>query len=703
MVRKPYVMMTRLSVIIIHVLAAVLACGVNTPAQVGGLGAAAAAPRKQPDGANAKRLMQTVVYSTFRPGNWDIYYFPSRGAQPRRLTNDPGLDYDAVISPDGRWVVFCSERRGNPDLYAIDLQHEGPPRLLFGSDNMEDQPAFSPDGKTLAFVSDRDGTADIYVAPFDPEKTRSIDRATNITRHIGGEFRPAFSPDGKRIAFSADWDVPPTGLPASRSRESDIYVMDADGKHMQRLTQSPGWDGSPKWSPDGRTIYFYSQRDGNKSRIWAMDAAGTNPRLISPKGMTALSPALTPDGRIAFAAKMSDTDGLDWKILSVSPDGSDQRMESDKSNSYWIPEFNPKTGAMVSHGPGPFQNDGPPGEAAENLLTEGPLLVANSPTFVDLPDRTLACYPIRKFGVAVDPTGQKLALTDSFYSSHYMAITNLDGTDKKVIHERKDRKVVPPIYNPAWSKDGSWILWMAGLPFGGLKEETDVWKMRADGSGAVNLTPNTPGNDGFADFSGDGSRIVFRSGRTGNFDIFVMNSDGTNVRNVTDNPAYDSFPAFSPLNDEIAFVSNRDGVLDEKQKIKTFEIYTLKINPDNTPGELRRITSSPGQDAHPRYSPDGKWLAFTSEHAGINDEEPLIQELYFMPQTYGEIYAVRLSDLKLVRLTHNKWEDGTPSWGTPPRAPLARNSNGGKPRAAEGKDKKVDSAAAGAAGAQGRP
>lgn len=265
--------------------------------------------------------------------------------------------------------------------------------------------------------------------------------------------------------------------------------------------------------------------------------------------------------------------------------------------------------------------------------------------------------------MSVDPTGQKLALTDSFYSSQYLAVTDIDGGKEQIIHDRKDRKVVPAMYVPTWSKDGTWIAWMAGLPFGGPKEDNDVWIIRPDGSEVINLTPNSPGSDGFADFSGDGRSIVFRSGRTGNFDVYLMNSDGTNVRNLTNHPSYDSFPAFSPFNDQIAFSSNRDGVPEEKTGMKSFEIYLLNLNPDGSPGELRRITNSPGQDSHPRYSPDGKWLVFASEQGGINDEEPLAQELFFMPQTYGELYATRLSDLKTFRITHNKWEDGMPSWG----------------------------------------
>ncbi|PWT91724.1 MAG: hypothetical protein C5B54_04775 [Acidobacteria bacterium] len=89
-------------------------------------------------------------------------------------------------------------------------------------------------------------------------------------------------------------------------------------------------------------------------------------------------------------------------------------------------------------------------------------------------------------------------------------------------------------------------------------------------------------------------------------------------------------------------------------------MYILSLDSKDPP---RRLTSANGHDAHPDYSPDGKWLVFTSERGGMNDEEPLIKSVIFSPQAYGDIYAVRIDDGYVVRLTENKWGDDIPTWG----------------------------------------
>jgi Tol biopolymer transport system component len=613
--------------------------------------------------APGKTGLERIIYFTFQPGNWDIYHFPKRGAAPRRLTVDPGLEYGAVISPDERWLVFCSERTGNADLYALDLKNGGQPHLLLESEAMEDQAALSRDGKTLAFVSTRDGNADVFTIPFRPQKTQNINKAINLTRHPGGDFRPSFSPDGNLLAFSSDRDTAPTGDPAARRRAGEIYVMDIHGQNQRRLTNQAGWDGSPAWSLDGREIYFYSGRD-RRYRIWAMNQDGSSPRAVSATtSEVALSPTVMPDGRVAYSARTGPGESARWRIISVKPDGSDERVESEESNNYWQPSFGPKTGAMFCHGVGPTPKGAPVGSAwpGRMYLGPGPLLHSGYPKRTDLPDRQVELYPIRGFSGVPHPNKDLLVRTE--LPQLHLVLSNMRGDSAQQMAPVQTGDL--PWIGLSWSRDGNWIAYTAGEMFSPPNAQADVWKIRSDGTGAVNLTLNSPGNDGFPSFSSDGSRLVFRSGRTGNFDIFLMNADGTGLTNLTDNPANDTFPAFSPLNDEIAFSSNRDGTLDPKTGNRTFEIYTMKLRPDGSPGGLRRLTYTRSQNAHPQYSPDGKWLIFTSEQAGINDEEPLINTVIFSPQIYGELYICRLKDGKIFRITNNKWEDGFPSWASP--------------------------------------
>jgi Tol biopolymer transport system component len=625
---------------------------------------------------------ERIVFSSLRPGNWDIYYFASRGAEPLRLTADsPGLDYDAVLSPDGRWVVFTSERRGTPDLYAIDVdavRNGATPvaRLLIDSAAMEDQAAFSADGAVLAFVGTASGNADIYTIAFTPDATRSLDAARNLTNDPGGDFRPDFSPDGTRIAFSSDRDTPAYGHPMfnfTRQREGDLYVMDRDGSGARRLTTAADWDGSPEWSADGETIFFYSARPrelpgpptspilGQEGgfRIWAIGADGSNPRVLTPPGTEALAPALMPDGRVAYQTRAGFAD---WSIRSIAADGGDARDETAPGTSYWLPDYDAR-GAMVCHGVGP---SGVETQAVEEILGSGALLAADYPARVDLPDRVVTIYPMRHTtGLAPHPQRDEAAVTIENEAGSRLVLADFDGGDQRELFSVAGVGIVSGtpnrIFDIKWSPDGAWLTYTQGFFFGQGSDEADIWVMRADGSDRRNLSADLAGNEGVAAFSPDGSRLVFRSARGGDIDLFAMDRDGGGVVQLTSDAARDNFPVFAPNGTAVAFSSNRDGAVDRFGN-RTFDNYVLDLRADGTAGELRRISDDPGQDSHPWFSPDGQWIVYTSERGGLSDEEPMVQEVVFGPQMYGEIFAQRLSDGLNVRLTHNKWEEGNPFW-----------------------------------------
>ena len=467
----------------------------------------------------AAAATERIVYSSLRPGNWDIFYFASAGAAPRRLTDHPGLDYDAALSPDGRWVVFTSERRGNPDLYALELEGGGEPRLLIDSPAMEDQVAFSPDGRSIAFVSTASGNADIYVLPFMPETSQDLAAAANVTNHPGGDFRPDFSPDGARIAFTTDRDTPVSGHPIfafTRQREGDVYVMDRDGGNVQRLTATPDWDGSPEWSADGRTLYFYSARPreivgpptspilGQEGgfRIWAMNADGSNPRAVTPEGVEALAPAVTADGRVAYQKR---TGYARWSIESVAADGSGARAESDTATDYWLPDFHAASGAMVVHGVGPAVGET---QAVEEILGAGALLAADYPADVAIPDRTVTLYPMRHTtGLAPHPDRNETAVTIENEAGTRLVLADFDGANQRELFAVPNVGIVSGtpnrLFDIKWSDDGEWITYTQGFFFGQGADEADVWVMRADGSERRNLSEATAANEGVAAFSPD--------------------------------------------------------------------------------------------------------------------------------------------------------------------------------------------------------
>ena len=89
-----------------------------------------------------------------------------------------------------------------------------------------------PAGNRIAFVSNRDGNFEIYVMDADGSNQ------TRLTNDPGWDTMPAWSPDGSRLAFGSD-----------RDGNAEIYVMDADGSNQRNLTNNPAWDGDPAWSP----------------------------------------------------------------------------------------------------------------------------------------------------------------------------------------------------------------------------------------------------------------------------------------------------------------------------------------------------------------------------------------------------------------------------------------------------------------------
>ena len=233
--------------------------------------------------------------------------------------------------------------------------------------------------------------------------------------------------------------------------------------------------------------------------------------------------------------------------------------------------------------------------------------------------------------IAWSPDHLKIAFFSSRYGGSEMMVMNANGTMQGLLWPDPATSG----FDVAWSPDGIRLAFVSGRD-----GNSEIYVMNADGTQTrltYNVAPDDPdtwwmGRDEDPAWSPDGTKIAFTSLRDGNFEIYVMNANGTWQANATLNGAGDFEPAWSPDGSKIAFTSNRDGNL---------EIYVM--NADGT-GQ-HNLTKHGWDDSHPTWSLDGARIAFTSNRGG-NDN----------------IHWMNADGTGQVRLTTNQSGDFDPAW-----------------------------------------
>jgi Tol biopolymer transport system component len=168
----------------------------------------------------------SLIFTSTRDGDLDLYRMDADGKNVKRLTNTPGYDGGAFFSPDCSKIVWRASR-----------PKEGP--------ELDDY------RRLLAQGLVRPSKLEIWVANADGGDARQV------TYLDAASFAPSFFPNGKRLIFSSNYGDP-------KGREFDLWAIDVDGTHLERITWTAGFDGFPMFSPDGTRLAFASNRNGTQ-------------------------------------------------------------------------------------------------------------------------------------------------------------------------------------------------------------------------------------------------------------------------------------------------------------------------------------------------------------------------------------------------------------------------------------------------------
>jgi len=370
-----------------------------------------------------------VAYASKASGNWDIYLQRVGGDKPINLTEDsPSDDTEPSLSADGEWIAFRSER-SDGGIFVMGATGENVRKLTdFGYN-----PAWSPDGTEI--VCNIDSFPDPLDRTITPEHLWAVNVSTGEKRLLtsGDGVQGNWSPNGLRIAY---WAVHQGG-------QRDIWTIPARGGDPLQVTRHSAVDWNPVWSPDGRHLYFVSDRGGSMNlwRVAVDERAGQvqgTPEPVTTPSVYSQHPSFSGDGRRLAYVQLINR-------VHLQQVGFDAESGKTAGPRRW-----------VMQGPRLIRNP--------DLSADGEWFVFDSidnkqeDLFVTRGDGTglsqITQDVYKDRAPRWSPDGEKIAFLSDRSGEYEAWMINPDGSGlEQITHTSEDRWAQAPI----WSPDGTWI------------------------------------------------------------------------------------------------------------------------------------------------------------------------------------------------------------------------------------------------------
>jgi eukaryotic-like serine/threonine-protein kinase len=486
---------------------------------------------------------------------------------------DTGNAFMAAISPDGKYVVHVVEESGQQSLWMRHIPTNSVTQIQPPAETNYTGLSFSPDGNYIYCVRQEKDARLLYQIPVLGGAPRLI--LTDVGSSI------SFSPDGRRFAFKRD---------ARATNTSSIVSADADGSHEQKvavLSLPATFQGSPSWSPDGKTIAvmeFFGNKDGEIGHFVAVDVATGRITEIAPLGRVGQvnGSAWLPDGSGILAA--SNGPNTNWNVqigLITYPGGESCRVTND------LNRYAETLSATTRDG--------------RSLVTVAYEISSN---IWVMPASGTASQAVKissgkNDASSVNWTSDSRILSFTGGSQGFeFDLRKADGSAKTVIATDS-----APIFKPAACGDGRYIV------FAGYRsvEGVNIWRMDTNGgnlkqitSGAYNQTPVC---------SPDGQWVVYETLNKDGHVLMKVPIDGGPPLNVSNRSGESA--TVSPDGKMIAFLGEEGSGTNARA--------VWLVVPSSGGAPLYTLNADPRRGDRLRFTPDGKSLAYAVDQHGISN------------------------------------------------------------------------------------